>query len=240
MDCRSTGRFIARLRQSAGMTQRDLAERLGVTGGAVSKWERGLCYPDIELVAHMAELFSVQAGEILAGGATGASGWETKEDTAMTMTRKRRRQVLALGLWCYGAVLIYALLLRNGLRLTIPGLWPDYAETLVSGISLRPLRTLTEYWALGRDDWRIPADFISGHIALFLPLGWLLPSRWPRLRCLSRTLGAALGVILVLELTQLFTTLGVFDVDAILLNLTGTSLGFLCWRCTPDIFRLNA
>ena len=67
MDCLQTGRFIAQLWQEAGLTQKELAARLGVTGSAVSKWERGLCYPDIELVAQMAELFSVRAGDILAG-----------------------------------------------------------------------------------------------------------------------------------------------------------------------------
>ena len=37
MDCLQTGRFIAQLRQEAGLTQKELAARLGVTGSAVSK-----------------------------------------------------------------------------------------------------------------------------------------------------------------------------------------------------------
>ena len=67
MNPTETGRLIGQLRREAGLTQRELAARLHVTGAAVSKWERGLCYPDIELVAKMAELFSVRAGEILSG-----------------------------------------------------------------------------------------------------------------------------------------------------------------------------
>ena len=42
MDCTSVGSFIAELRKEKGLTQAELAERVGVTGGAVSKWERGL------------------------------------------------------------------------------------------------------------------------------------------------------------------------------------------------------
>ena len=67
MDCKQTGAFIASLRKDTGLTQAQLAEKLGVTGGAVSKWERGLCYPDIELVGRLAEIFSVSVNEILAG-----------------------------------------------------------------------------------------------------------------------------------------------------------------------------
>ena len=64
MDCTSVGGFIAELRKEKGLTQ---AERVSVTGGAVSKWERGLCYPDIETVGRLAEVFGLSVGEMLAG-----------------------------------------------------------------------------------------------------------------------------------------------------------------------------
>ena len=67
MDCTSVGNFIAELRKEKGLTQAELAERVGVTGGAVSKWERGLCYPDIETVVRLAEVLDLSVGEILAG-----------------------------------------------------------------------------------------------------------------------------------------------------------------------------
>ena len=67
MNCEKTGIFIAQLRKQAGLTQLQLAEKMGVTNSAVSKWERGLCYPDIELVSKLAELFSVNVNEILIG-----------------------------------------------------------------------------------------------------------------------------------------------------------------------------
>ena len=66
MDCTSVGGFIAELRKEKGLTQAELAERVGVTGGAVSKWERGLCYPDIETVGRLAEVFGLSVGEMLA------------------------------------------------------------------------------------------------------------------------------------------------------------------------------
>lgn len=49
MDARYTGEQIAAARRAKGLTQKQLADALGVTDKAVSKWERGLNYPDIVL-----------------------------------------------------------------------------------------------------------------------------------------------------------------------------------------------
>jgi len=61
------GLFIAELRKSQNMTQKDLAEKLNVTDKAVSKWERGLCYPDIALLSPLASTLGITAGELLNG-----------------------------------------------------------------------------------------------------------------------------------------------------------------------------
>ena len=53
------GTFIAENRRSRDMTQRDLAERLHITDKAVSKWERGLSYPDVTLMEPLAEVFGL-------------------------------------------------------------------------------------------------------------------------------------------------------------------------------------
>ena len=50
MDARYTGEQIAAARRAKGLTQKQLADALGVTDKAVSKWERGLNYPDIVLL----------------------------------------------------------------------------------------------------------------------------------------------------------------------------------------------
>lgn len=53
------GKNIRFLRSKAGLTQRVLAYELGVTVQAVSKWERGVSYPDLTLLPTIARLFSV-------------------------------------------------------------------------------------------------------------------------------------------------------------------------------------
>ncbi len=60
------GAFIAQERRNSGMTQRDLADRLHVTDKAVSKWERGLSYPDVTLLEPLAEAFGLGVESLMA------------------------------------------------------------------------------------------------------------------------------------------------------------------------------
>lgn len=50
MEQRSFGAVLAALRKERGMTQLELAEKMGVTDKAVSKWERDLSYPDVSSI----------------------------------------------------------------------------------------------------------------------------------------------------------------------------------------------
>ncbi len=59
------GGFIAILRKEAGMTQKQLADRLHVTDRAVSKWERGLSYPDVTLMEPLAAVLGAGVDELL-------------------------------------------------------------------------------------------------------------------------------------------------------------------------------
>lgn len=67
------GEKIASLRKAAGMTQQQLADRMGVTDKAVSKWERNLSCPDIESIPLLAEIFGISADELINTKATGTS-----------------------------------------------------------------------------------------------------------------------------------------------------------------------
>lgn len=65
MNKQTFGNTIARLRKENGMTQLELAEKMGVTDKAVSKWERDLSYPDINSIAKLAEIFNVSVDEFM-------------------------------------------------------------------------------------------------------------------------------------------------------------------------------
>lgn len=67
MDPTKTGALIRALRKERNMTQKDLAERLHITDRAVSKWERGLCAPDISLLEPLAETLGISILELIQG-----------------------------------------------------------------------------------------------------------------------------------------------------------------------------
>ena len=59
------GRMIADTRRDLGLTQRELANKVGVTAQAVSKWERGSSCPDIAILDEIAESLGVSVSELL-------------------------------------------------------------------------------------------------------------------------------------------------------------------------------
>lgn len=65
MDGLGLGAVILAQRKRQGWTQEDLAARIGVSKGAVSKWETGQSYPDLPLVPRLAALFHITVDELL-------------------------------------------------------------------------------------------------------------------------------------------------------------------------------
>lgn len=59
------GRMIADTRRDLGLTQRELANKVGVTAQAVSKWERGSSCPDIAILDEIADTLGVSVSELL-------------------------------------------------------------------------------------------------------------------------------------------------------------------------------
>ena len=65
MKKQTLGMMISTLRKEKGMTQLELAEKMGVTDKAVSKWERDLSFPDINSIPKLAEIFEVSVDELM-------------------------------------------------------------------------------------------------------------------------------------------------------------------------------
>ena len=67
MDNTKMGELIRQARKAKGLTQKDVAEKLGITDRAVSKWERGGCAPDIALIEELAEILDLTIAELISG-----------------------------------------------------------------------------------------------------------------------------------------------------------------------------
>ena len=65
MDNEKFGKFIQKLRKEKNMTQKQLGEKLNITDKAISKWERGLSFPDISMLNSIAETFDITVIELL-------------------------------------------------------------------------------------------------------------------------------------------------------------------------------
>ena len=67
MDLVKIGRYVAGKRKDFGLTQRQLAEKLGMSDKSVSKWERGICLPDVSVYEEYCSILGISINEFLAG-----------------------------------------------------------------------------------------------------------------------------------------------------------------------------
>ena len=84
MKKQTLGMMISSLRKEKGMTQLELAEKMGVTDKAVSKWERDLSFPDINSIPKLAEVFGVSVDELM----------QVKTDTKENKTQNKIEEIV--------------------------------------------------------------------------------------------------------------------------------------------------
>lgn len=94
MDAVETGRRIVGLRKAHGWTQKELAERLCVTDKSVSKWERGLNYPDMAMLEPLAETLDTTVVELLGiGNAPEKEKLEAVTAVAVEETERLKKEI---------------------------------------------------------------------------------------------------------------------------------------------------
>lgn len=67
MDQKKTGNFLKELRKEKNFTQEQVADKLGVSGRTISRWETGAYMPDISLLVDIAEMYDVDVRDIIDG-----------------------------------------------------------------------------------------------------------------------------------------------------------------------------
>ena len=95
MSKKTLGMMIASLRKEKRMTQIELAEKMGVTDKAVSKWERDLACPDVSTLPKLAEVFDISVDELMQCKAESQN--EKKKDFTPMIHMIMKSVALAMG-----------------------------------------------------------------------------------------------------------------------------------------------
>ncbi len=103
MDQIKIGKFIASCRKEQGMTQAVLAEKLGISDRAVSKWETGRSMPDSGIMLELCDLLKINVNELLSGEKIMAEFYDKRaEENLLAMKRQieeKNRQMLRTEYW---------------------------------------------------------------------------------------------------------------------------------------------
>lgn len=130
MDSKKTGEFIAALRNECGLTQKELADKIGVTDKAVSKWECGRGFPDIAILEILAKQLNISITELMNGERFTPERQSEQSDSAVLSTvmyiKAMTRKTLGILVIISGAILMVSPL-YSGVRVVF---------ALIAGIPL--------------------------------------------------------------------------------------------------------
>lgn len=120
------GEFIASQRRSKNLTQAALAEKLGITDRAVSKWERGKGLPDVSIMLDLCEIFGITVNELLSGEKISMENSNQKNEQLlldMAKELEQKNKTIWTSMWAimivsmtalFAGIMISALLIPEG------------------------------------------------------------------------------------------------------------------------------
>ena len=115
MDQIKIGRFIASCRKEQNMTQAALAEELGISDRAVSKWETGKSMPDSGIMLELCELLGINVNELLSGERIMGEAYDKRAEENLVAMRKeveeKNRQMLRMEYWIGGPATVSGLVM---------------------------------------------------------------------------------------------------------------------------------
>ena len=143
MDQIRIGQFIAAQRKLLGMTQAELAEKLGITDRAVSKWERGKGMPDASLMLALCEALNITVNELLRGEKIEMENNNEKNEELLLELAKsieHKNKIIWTNMWIIMGVSIIALLAGiSAVAFFVPeGVWQLVAILAITIVFLIP------------------------------------------------------------------------------------------------------
>ena len=143
MDQLKIGKFIADCRKEKGLTQWQLAEKLGITDKAISKWERGIAMPDTSIMLELCDILGISVNELLNGEKLNMENNNSKnEQLLLDMAKEieRKNKTIWSAMWTLMTISIIGLLagILAAAFLIPEGVWQLVAILGVSAIFLIP------------------------------------------------------------------------------------------------------
>ena len=118
IDVQKTGKFIVQCRHEKNLTQKELGDRLNVTDRAVSKWENGRSFPDVNLIEEICRELDIEVSDLLAGKKIEPEHYK-EETEKMLMGTVRENTMHRFQL------IIYLLMTLPFVLILLPILWGD-------------------------------------------------------------------------------------------------------------------
>ena len=106
------GKFIADCRKKKKLTQMQLAEKLGITDKAISKWERGVAMPDTSIMLELCEILGISVNELLSGEKMCMENNQKNEQFLLEMAKEleKKNKTIWNAMWTIMTVSIIGLI----------------------------------------------------------------------------------------------------------------------------------
>ena len=148
MDQLKIGKFIAECRKQKNLTQMQLAEKLGITDKAISKWERSIAMPDTSIMLELCDILGISVNELLSGEKISMENNNQKNEQLlldMAKELEKKNKTIWNAMWIIMTVSILGLI--GGLAI-IAFFMPEGPWMLVAIISLCVVFLIPCFYAL--------------------------------------------------------------------------------------------
>lgn len=146
MDQVKIGKFIAESRKNVNLTQAQLAERLGITDRAVSKWERGKAMPDSSIMLELCDVLGITVNELLCGEKVSMENYNKElESNLLEMVKEKQsadKRLLTME-WVAAVLCLIPLLGAAVITMAVP--LSEAVATPILLVSLLPLLFATPF-----------------------------------------------------------------------------------------------
>ena len=115
MNQEKIGKFIASCRKKQKLTQEQLAEKLGITYKAVSKWETGKGLPDASIMMDLCNILEISVNDLLSGEKIAKEQYDDKVDENLIKLQKQKEFAINSARWTH-VITVIIFLIWNGIN----------------------------------------------------------------------------------------------------------------------------